>query len=64
MKDTPEWFKEKNESTDFLSIIKGWWFEGQFKENPSLVEWKTYKFRKSIHIIVMLLARVFGRKDA
>ena len=45
---TPEWFKEKNESADFLSIMKGWWSEGQFRENHSLIEWKTSKFGKSI----------------
>ena len=44
--------------------MKGWWSEGQFRAKPSPVEWKTSKFRKSIQIIVILLARVFGRKDA
>ena len=44
--------------------MKGWWFEGQFRAKSSPIEWKTYKFRKSIQIIVILLERVFGRKDA
>ena len=59
-----EWLKDKTEFFDLLSIMKGWWFEGQFRVNPSPVEWKTFMFRKSIQIIVILLARVFGRKDA
>jgi hypothetical protein len=25
---TPEWLKQKNESVDFRTIIKGWWYEG------------------------------------
>ena len=35
VKVTPEWLKQKNDFANFLSIIKGWWFEGQFRENPS-----------------------------
>ena len=61
---TLEWLKDKTESIDFLSIMKGWWSEGQLKENPSPVEWRTSKFRKSIQIIVIFLARIIGRKDA
>ena len=64
MKVTPEWLKQKNDYADFLSIMKGWWSEGQFRAKPSSVEWKTSKFRKNIQIIVILLARVFRRKDA
>jgi hypothetical protein len=63
VKDTTEWLKEKNDSVD-LSIMKEWWYEGQFRAKPSSVEWKTSKFRNSIQIIVILLSRVFGRKDA
>jgi hypothetical protein len=37
-KITPKWLKDKIEFIDFLSIMKGWWSEGQFKANPSLVE--------------------------
>ena len=44
--------------------MKGWWSEGQFRAKPSPVEWRTSKFRKSIQIIVILLVRSFGRKDA
>ena len=64
MKVTLEWLKNKFESVNFLSIMKGWWSEGQFRANPSPVEWRTSKFRKIIQIIVILLARIFGRKDA
>ena len=64
MKVTPEWLKDNIESVDFLSIMKGWWSEGQLRANPSPVEWRTSKFRKSIQIIVILLARFFRRKDA
>ena len=60
---TPEWLRQKNESTDFLTIMKGWWFEGQFRSKSAYVEWKTSKFRKSVKIIVILSSRVFGRKD-
>ena len=48
VKVTLEWLKEKNDSADFLSIMKGWWSEGQFRAKPSSVEWKTSKFRKRI----------------
>ena len=64
VKVTPEWLKNKTESIDFLSIMKGWWLEGQFSENPSPIEWITSKFKKSIQIRVILLERVFERKDA
>ena len=61
---TSEWLKEKNEFVDFFSITKGWWFEGQFRAKPTVVEWKNSKFRKRIQIIVIFLSRVFGRKDS
>ena len=64
LKVTPEWLKNKTEYVDFLSIMKGWWSEGQFKAKPSPVEWRNHKFRKNIQIIVILLERVFRRKDA
>ena len=28
IKVSPEWLKQKNEVADFLTILKGWWFEG------------------------------------
>jgi hypothetical protein len=34
VKVTSEWLKEKNEYANFLSIMKGWWSEGQLRENP------------------------------
>ena len=46
-----------------LTMLKGWWFEGHFRSNPDTVEWKTSKFRKIVQIIMILLLRVFGRKD-
>ena len=64
LKVTLEWLKNKTKSVDFLSIMKSWWFEGQFTEKPSPIEWRTPKFKKSIQIIVILLERIFGRKDA
>ena len=60
---TPEWLKQKNESVDFLTIMKGWWFEGEFRSKSAFAKWKTSKFKKSVQIIVILLSRVFGRKD-
>lgn len=63
VKVTPEWLKQKNDSTDFLTIMKGWWSKGQFRAKFASIEWKTSKFRKNIQIIVILLSRVFGRKD-
>jgi hypothetical protein len=63
VKVTLEWLNDKNESFDFLSIMKGWCSEGQFRAKPSPVEWTTSKFRKRIQIIVILLARVFRIKD-
>ena len=64
VKVTPEWLKQKNDYAIFLSIMKGWWSNGQFRAKPASIEWKNSKFRKSIQIIVILLDRVFGRKDA
>ena len=48
IKVTPEWLKKKNESGDFLTIMKGWWSEGQFRAKFASTEWKTSKFRKSV----------------
>ena len=58
-----EWLTQKSESNDLLTILKGWWFEGNLRTNPATIEWKTSKFRKTIQIIVILLSRVFGRND-
>ena len=63
IKVTPEWLRQKSESPDFLTIMKGWWFEGHFKAKYASAEWETSKFRKSVQIIVILLSKVFGRKD-
>lgn len=63
VKVSPDWFKQKSESTDMLTILKGWWSEGNFKSKPANVEWKTSKFRKTVQIIVILLSRLFRRKD-
>jgi hypothetical protein len=63
IKVTLECLKQKNESADFLTIMKGLWFEGQFRAKSASAEWKTSKFGKSVQIIVILLSRVFERKD-
>ena len=55
--------EQKSESTDLLTILKGWLSKGQFRTKFASAEWKTFKFRKSVQIIVILLSRVFGRKD-
>jgi hypothetical protein len=64
VKVTPEWLKQKNDSADFLTIMKGWWSEGQFRAKPSSLEWENSKFKRSIQIIFIFLSRVFRRKDA
>ena len=46
VKVTPEWLKQKNDYGGFLTIMKGWWYEGQFKAKFSSVEWKNYKLKK------------------
>ena len=43
--------------------MKGWWSKGQFRAKFVFAEWITSKFRKSVQIIVILLSRVFARKD-
>ena len=63
IKISSEWLREKSESTNLLTILKGWWSEGQFRSKLANVEWRTSKFKKTIQIIVILLSRVFGRKD-
>ena len=63
IKVTPQRLKQKNEYADFLTIMKGWWSEGQFRAKSAFVEWKTSKFRKSVQIILILLSRIFERKD-
>ena len=63
IKISPKWLKQKSESTDLLTILKGWWSKGHFRSKPTTAEWKTSKFRKVVQIIVILLSRVFGRKD-
>jgi hypothetical protein len=63
IKVTPKWMKPKNESANFLFVMKGWWSEGQFMAKSASAEWNTSKIRKSVQIIVILLSRLFGRKD-
>ena len=60
---TPELVRPKNEVVDFLTIMKGWWSEGQFRAKSASAEWKTSKFRKSVQIICILLSKFFKRKD-
>ena len=45
---TPEWLQSKTESIDFLTIMKGWWSERNFRSKPTPVGWKTSKFQKRI----------------
>ena len=63
IKISPKWIKQKSESTNLLTILKGWWSEGHFRSKPATAEWKTSKFRKTVQIIMILLSRVFRRKD-
>ena len=63
IKVSPDWLKQKSESVDMLTLLKGWWFEGNFRSKPVTTKWKTSKFRKIVQIIVILLSRVFRRKD-
>ena len=32
---TPEWLQSKIESMYFLTIMKGWWLEGNFRSKPT-----------------------------
>ena len=63
VKVSPDWLKQKSESADMLTLLKGWSSEGNFRSKPVTVEWKTSKFRKIVQIIVIFISRVFGRKD-
>ena len=63
VKVSPDWLKQKSEFADMLTLLKGWWSKGNFRSKPVTAEWKTSKFRKTMQIIVILLSRVFGRKD-
>ena len=63
IKMSPEWLKQKSESTNLLTILKGWWSEGHFRSKPATAEWKTSTFRNIVQIIMILLSRVFERKD-
>ena len=63
VKVSSDWLKQKSESADMLTLLKGWWSEGNFRSKPANAEWKNSKFRKMVQIIVILLSRVFERKD-
>jgi len=41
IKVTHEWLRQKNEAIDFLTIMKGWRSEGQFRAKSASAEWKT-----------------------
>jgi hypothetical protein len=43
--------------------MKGWWDEGNFISKPSPIGWLS-KFCKCIQSMVILLSRIFRRKDA
>ena len=38
IKISPEWLKQKSESVDLLTILKGWWSEGHFRSKPATAE--------------------------
>ena len=63
VKVTLEWLQSKTEYVNFLSIMKGWWSKGEFRSKPTPGGWRTSKFRKSIQIIVIIMWKIFGRKD-
>ena len=63
VKISPDSLKQKCESANMLTILKGWLSEGNFRSKPANVEWKTSNFRNTVQIIVIFLSRVFGRKD-
>ena len=46
IKVSPEWLRQKSESADLLTILKGWWSKGQFRSKPTNTEWKTSKIMK------------------
>ena len=48
IKVSPRWLKQKSESADLLTILKGWWSEGNFMTKSTTAEWKTSKFKKSV----------------
>ena len=55
VKVTLEWLQSKFESIDFLTIMKGWWLEGNFRSNPTLSGLRTSKFQKRIQIMATLM---------
>jgi hypothetical protein len=63
VKVSPEWLRQEGESVDMLTILKGWWSEGNFRHKPANTEWKISKLRKTVQIIIILLSKVFRRKD-
>lgn len=56
---TPKWLESKNESIDFIFIMKGWWSEGNCRSNPTPIGWGTSKLRKRIQIMVIFMSRIF-----
>ena len=38
IKVSSEWLKQKSESADMLTVLKGWWSEGNFRSKPANVE--------------------------
>ena len=63
IKISPKWLRQKSESVDMLTLLKGLWSEGNFRTKPATAEWKTSKFRQIVQIIVIFPSRVLGRKD-
>ena len=64
IKVAQEWLQNKFESINYLDIMKGWWLEGNFRYNTTPIGRKISKLQKRIQIMVILLSRIFGRKDS
>ena len=64
MKITHKWLQSKAKTDDYLAQMKGWWAEGNLRSKPLPIRWPTTKFQKSIQVMVILLARILGRKYA
>lgn len=64
IKVTQEWLQSSAETIDYLTQMKGWWDEGNFRSKPFPTGLPTSKFCKRIQIVVILPLRIFGKKDA
>ena len=51
VKISPNCLKQKSESADMLTILKGWWSEGNFRSKPTNVEWKLPNSRRQCKLL-------------